>query len=222
MKIEKLTPNQVAENIILGKYIYNSDEYGEAVNRIGYLNNLNQPIEIVKKMANSDDFCVLCAFAFIISETHSRDLLPIHNELKPIIRQVLAKNCYRANFDLIDTFAFFIENNLADTNDYLVYLNLINSDNYIIQFISISNLLNFNDVILQELNQLSDFNIAMELPNLIDKEWFNSITQGKSLSEILIALTLIYRFYGDKALILELYDKQNPYLFDFVNIYLFR
>lgn len=221
MKIEKLTPNKIVENIILGKYIYNSDEYGEAVNRIGCLNNLNQPIDMIKKMSNSDDFCVLCAFAFIISETHSCDLLPIHNELRPIIRQVLEKNCYRANFDLIDTFAFFIGHNLADIDDYLTYLNLINSDNYIIQFISIRNLLNFDNAILKELNKLSDFNMAMELPSLIDKKWFNTIAKGKRLSEILITLTLIYRFYGDKALILELYDKKNPYLFDFVNIYLF-
>ncbi|STZ64052.1 Uncharacterised protein [Moraxella lacunata] len=184
MKIEKLTPNQIAENIILGKYPYNSDEYGEAVNRIYSFVHLDNSIDIIQRMANSDKFDVLCALSFIISESHSRDLLCNHNQLKPIIRKVLSKNCYRANFDLVGVLGLFIENSLAETDDYLIYLHLIDSDNYVVNFLAISYLLHFNDEVLQKLNTLSDFDMIIEFPNCIDKQWFDNLIKGKIFLKI--------------------------------------
>lgn len=222
--LKNLTLDEIIENIILGKYPYYSDEYGQAVNRVYCLNNLTNPIETAQKMADSQNFTVLCALAFIISETHSNDLLLWHNELRPIIRQVLSQKCYRAHFDLIDTLGFFIQNNIAEKADYLAYLDLIQSDNYIIQFQAISGLRDWCDDNWQTLALYSDLDFASisRLPENIQAEWFEKITKNQPFVYSLIVLTAIYRQYHDKDWIIGLCDTKNPYLFDFLNIYLFQ
>lgn len=221
MDIDKLSYNQIAENIILCHYDYNSEEYGRAVNKINCLSNLEHSTDIANKMASTNDFSVLCALAFIISETHYDELLMSHHELRPIIRRLIAKNCYRANFDLISVSVFFIEQGVAEYDDYLSYLDLIKSDNYIVQFLSVSNLLRLNEYIFRMLNELSDldFSIFFEFPKEINKSWFKNYTKNKSFIDTLIVLTAVYYHCRDKKFVFELTDKSEPYIFDFLYVY---
>lgn len=200
---------------------FNSDEYGVLINTINIEECVN-PIDKLTEMSESSDYTVTMALAFILQESIGIEFRQRHvYELRLIIRKAMARNYFRANFTLSEVI-FWLP---FEEQDYLNYLQLIQSKESLLQNKAIENLcyLSAKQIkILANFSKEYDFSLftGCGLIGSFTKTWFLNQVQGKSLIYKKIILAALYNRGLKKSELYEMSGGSDPDIFEFVFMYL--
>lgn len=197
-------------------YDFNSDLYSEALESLIFIYKINNPIELLESMSNSDDYSVVFALSYILENT-SRDFMKNNkNTIADIIIKAIKKGYHRANFYFSESLLYVMNRDI----DYLSYIELlIKSNNIFAQDTAITNTFRLPDEDWKIFNKVSkdvDFSYMMN-----DFSDFNGYLSIKDKSHIVLYQKKIiamayYKKHQSKKDTYRLFGENNPELFDFI------
>lgn len=212
--MDNINLNQIVDDLVSGAYVFETDEYANALNELINIQILPNSISLLERLAKSNNFANTFAASFILENISTPFLQAHKQEIYLIIKLLSEKKYFRANFYLIEVLLRILENK----EDYILYLEFIHSDNHIEHNQAISLLIFLSDEDFKKFNEISieyNFSIFFNIPTNVDKKWFINLTQNTSLIYKKIVLLAVYRKFPCKQFVAQLAD-DNPDLFDFV------
>lgn len=213
MNHDELT--KISNDLINGQYVFETEEYSNAINSLIQIDVLPDAINILEQLANSNHFANIFAASFILENCTIDFIDKNKSSIYSIIKIISDKKYFRANFYIIKVLICILQ----EDKDYRLYLNFIYSDNEIESNQAISQLVYFDNKdleILDTVSELYDFSIFWNVPDDVNKAWFSKITHNTSLTYKKIVSVAIYRKFLSKEFVFSLSDEKDPNLFDFI------
>lgn len=204
------------EKIVSKQYEFNSDKYSELLEILIFIDCINNPIECLDFMSDSDDYSVIFALSYILEHV-SRDFMKENKaKIADIIIKSIKKGYDRANFYFAESLLYVMDRDI----DYISYIEiLVKSKSVLVQDIALTHIFRLrNDDLVRfdNLSQELDFNYMMD-----DCDDFDNYLSMKNKSSISMAQKKIvamsyYKKYNSKTDAYKLFGENNQYLFDFI------
>ena len=215
--MEALEIESLAKDLLAGKFSFESEEYSQAINKLISIYKLENALNYLEKMADSNDYSIIFALSFIL-EHYSKPFIDANKDkVSQLTLQAINKGYFRANYYFLYPLAYFMEND----KEYLCFLDLLQTQQFTLQNDVLVHLYYFDTQKYEKLNRLSkdlDFSVFYNLPSKIDNQWFEQQTKDKSLLHQKILATAVYKKVKDKKFVHFLTDMTDAELFDFIYI----
>lgn len=204
------------EKIVSNQYEFNSDKYSELLEILIFIDRIDNSIECLEFMSNSNDYSVIFALSYILEHT-SRDFMKENKtKIADIIIKAIKKGYDRANFYFAESLLYVMDRDI----DYISYIEiLVKSESVLVQDIALTHIFRLKSDDLIKFNNLSqelDFNYMMD--NCNDFDNYLSMKNKSKISMIqkkIVAMSY-YKKHNNKTDAYKLFGENNQYLFDFI------
>lgn len=209
----------LAKDLLAGKFIFETEDYGKVINQLISIYKLDNALYYLKQMADSNDYSITFALSFILEHYSKPFINANRDEVSQLTLQAISKGYLRANNYFLYPLTYFMKND----DEYLCFLDLLQNEQNTLQNDVLKHLYYFDTHKYEKLNHLSkqlDFSLFYNLPNKINKHWFEQQTKGKSLLYQKVVASAVYKTVKDKKFVHSLTDMTDAELFDFIYIWL--
>ncbi|SJN41522.1 hypothetical protein [Psychrobacter sp. JB385] len=209
----------LAKDLLAGKFIFETEDYGKVINQLISIYKLDNALYYLKQMADSNDYSITFALSFILEHYSKPFINANRDEVSQLTLQAISKGYLRANNYFLYPLTYFMKND----DEYLCFLDLLQNEQNTLQNDVLKHLYYFDTHKYEKLNHLSkqlDFSLFYNLPNKINKHWFEQQTKGKSLLYHKVVASAVYKTVEDKKFVHSLTDMTDAELFDFIYIWL--